>query len=263
MLTLTSAQLHEWLVAFLWPFIRLAGFIMVAPLFGHSSVPRTVKLALAALITVVVAPGLPPLPQVAVWSWSGFGVVVEQLLIGVAMGMALHVIFSAIMAAGDFIGLQMGLAFATFVSPDTGANTMILARLFYMISLLMFLALDGHLMVIETLAFSFHALPVGYTGLNVDGFDLLVRFGSTIFSAGLLLALPLVAALLIVNLSLGILNRSAPQMTVFSVGFPTSLTLGLFLLSVLMNDLGRYLEALFSRGLENLQVLIQTLAPIT
>lgn len=262
MFTLTSAQLHVWLVAFLWPFVRLAGFIMVAPLLGHSSVPRMAKLGLAVLITIVVAPGLAPLPEVAVWSWAGLGIVVEQLLIGIALGMALHVVFAAIMAAGDFVGLQMGLAFATFVSPDTGANTMILARFFYMMSLLMFLALDGHLMVIETLAFSFQALPVGYAGLDVDGFNMLVRFGSTIFSAGLLLALPLVAALLIVNLSLGILNRSAPQMTVFSVGFPTSLTLGLFLLSVLMNDLGRYLETLFSRGIETLQMLIQALAPL-
>lgn len=262
MLTLTSAQLHVWMVAFLWPFIRLAGFIMVAPLLGHSSVPRMAKVGLAALVTVVVAPGLPPLPDVPIWSWAGLGIIVEQLLIGVALGMVLRVVFAAIMAAGDFIGLQMGLAFATFVSPDSGANTMILARLFYMISLLMFLALDGHLMVIETLAFSFRALPVGYAGLDMGGFDMLVRFGSTIFSAGLLLALPLVAALLIVNLCLGILNRSAPQMTVFSVGFPTSLTLGLFLLSVLMNDLGRYLEALFGRGLETLQLLLQAMAPL-
>jgi flagellar biosynthetic protein FliR len=174
----------------------------------------------------------------------------------------MRVMFSAVMAAGDFIGLQMGLAFATFVSPDTGTNTMVLSRLFYMIALLMFLALNGHLMVIETLAFSFHALPVGMAGLNVGAFDLLARSGATIFSAGLALALPLIAALLIVNLCLGILNRSAPQLTVFSVGFPTSLTLGLALIGVLMTDLGRYLDALFGQGLQTLQAMIQAMAPI-
>ncbi|HEY9112441.1 MAG TPA: flagellar biosynthetic protein FliR [Rhodanobacteraceae bacterium] len=262
MLTVTHAQLYGWLALFLWPFFRLLAFMMTAPLLGHSSVPRTVKIGLAAMITFVIAPGLPPLPDVPIWSWASFAVIVEQILIGAALGLVLRVTFTAVMAAGDFIGLQMGLAFATFLSPDTGTNTMILARLFYMIALLMFLALNGHLMVIETLAFSFHALPVGYAGLNAGAFDLLARSGTTIFAAGLALALPLIAALLIVNLCLGILNRSAPQLTVFSVGFPTSLTLGLLLLGVLMTDLGRYLDALFGQGLQMMQAMIQAMAPI-
>lgn len=262
MLTVTYAQLSAWLVLFLWPFFRLLAFMLTAPVLGHSSIPRTVKVGLAALITFAIAPTLPPLPDVPIWSWAGLGVIVEQTLIGAALGLVLRVVFAAVMAAGDFIGLNMGLAFATFVSPDAGADTMILARLFYMISLLMFLALDGHLMVIETLAASFTTLPIGYTGLNAAGFSLLAHFGTTVFAAGLLLSLPLIAALLIVNLSLGILNRAAPQMTVFSVGFPTSLTLGLFLIGVLMTDLGRYLDQLFGQGLATMQQLIQALTPV-
>lgn len=262
MVTLTFAQLHHWLVLFLWPFFRLVSFSLTAPLLGHSSVPRRVKLGLAMVLTVVVAPTLPPMPEVPIWSWAGLGIITEQVLIGAALGIVMRITFTAVLAAGDFIGLEMGLAFATFVSPDTGVNTMVLSRLFYMIMLLMFLAMNGHLMVIQTLLFSFQGLPINYIGFNVGGFDLLVRFASIIFSAGLLLALPLVAALLVVNLSLGILNRSAPQMTVFSVGFPMSLTLGLALLSVLMSDLGRYLDMLFGRGLETMQTLIQALAPM-
>lgn len=262
MLTVTYAQLHGWLVAFLWPFFRLTAFMVTAPVLGHSSVPRTVKLGLAAMITFVIAPGLPAIPNIPIWSWAGLGVIVQQVIIGAALGVSLRVMFAAVMAAGDFIGLNMGLAFATFVSPDSGANTMILARFFDLIAILMFLALDAHLMVIQTLAFSFHTLPIGAAGLNAGGFNLLARLGATVFSAGLLLSLPLIAALLIVNLGLGILNRSAPQLTVFSVGFPASLTLGLFLLSVLMTDIGRYLVALFGQGLAGMQTLIQAMAPV-
>lgn len=262
MLTITFAQLQGWMVLFLWPFFRLTAFMLTAPLLGHSAIPRTVKIGLAALITFVIAPNLPPMPNVPIWSWPGLGVIVEQIVIGAALGLVLHVMFSAVLAAGDFIGLQMGLAFATFVMPGTGTNTMILSRFFYLIALLMFLAMNGHLMVIETLAFSFNALPIGYTGLNAGAFNLLAHFGATIFSAGLLLALPLIAALLIVNLGLGILNRAAPQMTVFSVGFPTSLLLGLFLVSVLMTHLGRYLDALFGQGLQAMHALIQAMAPV-
>lgn len=262
MVEISFAQLHGWLVAFLWPFIRLTAFLAASPLWGHSSVPREAKIGLAVVLCVVIAPGLPPLPEVPIVSWAGLGIIVEQLLIGVALGIAMHVVFAAVQAAGDFIGLQMGLAFATFFSPDTGANTMILARLLYMITLLMFLAVDGHLIVIDTLASSFETLPIGLLGLNPGAFELLVRFGGTIFISGMLLALPLVAALLIINLSLGILNRSAPQLTVFSIGFPMSLTAGLFLLMVLMTDLGRFLQGLFETGLRFQRQLLDALAPL-
>jgi len=257
----TDAQLHAWLVAFLWPFMRLSAFFMAAPLLGHTAAPVRVKIGLAALLTAAVAPTLPPLPEAPVWSWAGLGIAVEQTLIGAAMGLALRVMFSAVQAAGDFIGLQMGLGFATFVTPD-GANTMILSRFLYTFTLMMFLAVNGHLIVIDILAGSFRTLPIGYGGLNPGGLDLLARYGGTIFASGLLLALPVVAALLIVNLSLGILNRSAPQLTVFSVGFPTSLTLGLLLLVVLMTDLGRFLQHLFGQGLGFLRQLVEALAPL-
>lgn len=260
MIDITFAQLQAWLVAFLWPFTRFSAFFMAAPLLGHSAVPKRIKIGLAALLSILAGPNL-ALPDVPVWSWAGLGIMVEQTLVGAAMGLALRVMFTAVQAAGEMIGLQMGLAFATFVTPD-GSNTMILSRLFYMITLLMFLAVNGHLVVIDTLASSFQLLPAGYTGLERSGFELLVRYGGTIFSSGLLLALPLVASLLIINLSLGILNRSAPQLTVFSVGFPTSLTLGLFLLMVLMTDFGRFLQGLFGRGLFFLQQLVEALAPL-
>ncbi|WP_192036499.1 flagellar biosynthetic protein FliR [Halomonas sp. YLGW01] len=263
MVEVSFAQLHGWLVAFLWPFMRLSAFLVASPLWGHSSVPRQVKLGLTMLLCLVIGPSLPPMPEVPVFSWAGLGIAVEQMLIGVAMGVVMHVTLAAVQAAGEFIALQMGLAFATFFSPDSGANTLILSRLLYMITLMMFLAVDAHLIVIEILAASFVTLPVGLGGLNAGAFEMLARYGSTVFVSGMLLALPLVAALLIINLSLGILNRSAPQLTVFSVGFPMSLTAGLFLLMVLMTDLGRYLKQLFELGLGTLEALLVALAPLS
>ncbi len=262
MIEVSFEQLHTWLTLFLWSFTRITAFVMACPLWGHSAVPNQVKLGLAAIISVVLAPVLPPFPDIPIYSWAGVGIMVEQMLVGVAMGLALHVMFAVVQAAGEFIGLQMGLGFATFVAPETGANTMILSRLFYMITLLMFLAVNGHLIALEIFTSSFNTLPVGLLGLNTGAFELLVRFGGTIFAAGMLLALPLVGSLLVVNLSLGILNRSAPQLTVFSVGFPTSLLLGIFLLTVLMTDFGRFLQNLFSQGLGLMEQLLQAMAPL-
>lgn len=229
----------------MWPFCRFTGLFLIAPIFSHSSVPHPVKLGLALITTVVVSPLLPPLPAVPLFSWASVGIIAEQILIGVTIGLIVQVVFAAIQAAGEYIGLQMGLAFATFFSPDSGANTMILSRVFYAFAILMFAAIDGHLLMVEVLVRSFDFLPIGTLGVNASVFEHVARFGTVVFSSGILLALPVFGALLIVNLTLGILNRSAPQLTVFSVGFPMSLTLGLVLMMVLTTELGGYLQRLF------------------
>lgn len=262
MVELNFVQLQEWIALFLWPFTRIAAFIAAVPLLSHSSVPNPVKVGFAVLLSVIISSTLPPLPDVPLVSWHGVGIIVEQMLIGLSMGLVMQIVFAVVQAAGEFIGLQMGLAFATFFSPDTGANTMILSRLLHMLTLLMFLAFDGHLLLIEILAASFTTLPVGQASLDAGAFDLLARFGSVIFMSGMLLALPLVATLLIMNLAMGILNRTAPQFTVFSIGFPMTLLAGLVLLTVLMNDFGRFLERLFMQGLQFLQQFVETLSGV-
>ncbi|QFT86644.1 Flagellar biosynthetic protein FliR [Halomonas sp. THAF12] len=262
MVEITFAQLHGWLVAFLWPFCRITGLMLTSPIWGHSSIPRQAKIALAASLTVVMAPVLPPMPDLPLFSWAGLGIVIEQLLIGAAMGLVMRVTLVVIQATGEFIGLQMGLAFATFFDPSSGTNMMVLSRILYTITLLMFLAFNGHLMVLELLASSFETLPIGLGRYDPAAFEMLARYGGTIFSSGMLLALPLVAALLIINLGLGILNRSAPQLTVFNIGFPASLTVGVVLLMVLMTDLGRVLERLFGQGLAFLREFLEVLAPL-
>ena len=262
MVEVTFAQLQGWLVAFLWPFASITAFMAASPLWGHSSVPNQAKVGLAALIAIVIAPILPAMPDIAVMSWAGVGIMIEQILIGLAMGLVMHIMFAVVQAAGDFIGLQMCLAFASFFDTSSGTNIMVLSRILYMITLLMFLAMNGHLMVLETLIMSFQTLPIGIGTFNPGAFELLARYAGTIFASGMLLALPLVGSLLTINLALGILNRSAPQLTVFNIGFPTSLIVGLILMMVLMTDMGSFLERLFSQGIGFMQALIEELAPL-
>lgn len=262
MVEVTYAELHGWLVAFFWPFARISALMLTAPLWGHSALPREVKIIAAASISLLIAPVLTDLPQVPLFSWSGFGILVEQMLIGAAIGLTARIIVSVVQASGEFIGLQMGLAFATFFDPGSGTNMAVLSRILYMIALLLFLAFNGHLIVLELLITSFKTLPIGIGRFNPDAFILLARYGGTIFSAGMLMALPLVAPLLIINLGLGIVNRAAPQLTVFNIGFPTSLSVGLTLLLVLMTDMSSFLQRHFANGLGFLQTLIDTLAPL-
>lgn len=259
MVEVDFAQLQQWLTAFFWPFVRLSAFLAASPLWGHSSIPMRAKIGLAVLLAVLLGPTLPPLPAVPLVSWVSLGIVLEQTLIGIAIGLTMRVTFAVVQAAGEIIGLQMGLGFASFFAPDTGTNTMILSRLLYMLNLLMLLALDGHLLVLEILAGSFTSLPIGQA-LDLATGEILVRHAGVIFASGLLLALPLVAALLTINLAMGILNRASPQLTVFSIGFPLTMLVGLVLLMVLMNDLGRFLEMLFGDALLFLRQLVASLA---
>ncbi|TGD73143.1 flagellar biosynthetic protein FliR [Mangrovimicrobium sediminis] len=256
MLNITFAQLELWLSLFLWPFMRVTGMVATAPILSHSSVPMPVKIGICVLLTTIISATLPPLPAVPLMSWHSVAIIIEQLLVGIAIGVVMQVIFAIIQAAGDFIGLQMGLAFASFFSPDSGANTLILSRILYIVALLMFVTVDGHLALIQLLADSFRQVPVAAFSLNFDGFYALVGFTSAIFQLGLLLSLPVLGVLLVINLSMGILNRSAPQFTVFSVGFPISLTVGLVLMAVLMSRVQGVFTALFERGYEFIQVLM-------
>ncbi|MEH6467063.1 MAG: flagellar biosynthetic protein FliR [Porticoccus sp.] len=259
MIEISFAQMEAWLSLFLWPFTRITSFILASPIFGHSSVPARVKIGLGIFLTIIISTTLPALPSIPFTSWSGLGILTEQIIIGLSMGLALHIMFTVVQSAGEFIGMQMGLGFASFFSPETGTNTVILSRILYLLTLLIFVTLNAHLLIIETLANSFVTLPIGFGTLNAGAFELLVRFASSIFSSGLLFALPLMSALLVINLGMGILNRAAPQFTIFSIGFPITLIVGIFMLSILMNDLGRFLEDLFSQGLQFLNTLLETM----
>jgi flagellar biosynthetic protein FliR len=225
-------------------------------------VPNEAKVGLAAAVSFVIAPLLPPLPAIPILSWAGVWIVIEQVIIGLAMGMVMQFTFGVIQAAGVFIGLKMGLAFATFFDPDSGTNIVVLSRILLMITLLMFLAFDGHLIMLEILATSFQTLPIGLGGFNPGAFEMLARYSGVIFTTGTLLALPVIAPLIIINLTLGILNRSAPQLTIFSIGFPMQLLGGIFLLMILMPDLGGFLERLFTHALMKQQQLLDMLAPL-
>ncbi|KVO28775.1 flagellar biosynthetic protein FliR [Burkholderia ubonensis] len=250
MFSVTYAQLNAWLTAFLWPFVRMLALVAVAPVTGHASVPGRVKIGVAAFMALVVAPTLGAMPAVTVFSAQGIWIVVTQFLIGVAMGFTMQIVFAAAQAAGDAIGLSMGLGFATFFDPHASGATPVMGRFLNAVAILAFLAFDGHLQVLAALAASFQALPVSAELLRAPGWRTLAAFGATVFQMGLLLALPVVAALLIANLALGILNRAAPQVGIFQVGFPVTMLVGLLLVQLMVPNMVPFFGHLFDMGLD-------------
>ena len=252
MLTFTAGELDAWLAVFLYPFVRVLALMSAAPLFSHASVPYPVRIGLSLLITLVIAPMLPAAAFVSPFSALGVMLVITQVLIGVAIGLTMQIVFAAVELAGDLIGLQMGLSFAGFIDPQNAEQAPLIGSFLSITLMLLFLSLNGHLALIAALRGSFDTLPLA--GAAWRGIDAarIVEAGTGMFATGLSLALPIVGALLLVNLALGILSRTAPQLNLFAVGFPVTLLVGMLMLLLAAPFALPALQGVLEKGLSAL-----------
>ncbi len=255
MLSVTSGELDAWLAAFLWPFMRIIGLLIAAPLPGSQRYPARVKVALAILITLIVAPTLPAQPAAGPASVEGMLIVIQQLVIGLAMGFTVRLLFAAVDVAGDLIGMQMGLGFAYFYDARNATQMPVIAQFLGLLAALSFLALNGHLLVLAALAESFRTIPIVAALPEPGLWRSLAGFGSNVFHTALLLSLPLIAAMLIANLALGVLTRAAPQLNVFAIGFPVTLAIGFGMLLFSLPYILQVFGQLADRALRSLSVL--------
>lgn len=254
MLELTNAQIGGWVGQFLLPLFRIASMLMVMPVIGTQLVPTRVRLYLALAICLVLAPNLPPMPQVDSISLQSMLLIGEQVLIGVMFGFLLQLYFHLFTVAGQIIAVQMGLGFASMVDPANGVSVPVLGQFLLMLVTLLFLAMNGHLVVFEVLAESFVTLPVGQ-GLLLDHYWQMAGKLSWVMAAGLLMALPVITALLIINLAFGVMTRAAPQLNIFSIGFPLTLVLGIFIFWLGLSDFLAQFQGLTSEALQQLREL--------
>ncbi len=235
---------------YFYPFVRIGAMLSIMPIYGIRAVPAQVKVILTIFITMAVAPSLALPPPVDPFTWQGVLFILQQILIGLAMGIVFQVVFQAFVMAGHMIAMGMGLAFASMVDPSTGSSAPIVSQYFTIIVILLFLALNGHLLVIQMVVDSFEYLPVGVEFLNRDSIRLIVEFGSYMFSAGVLISLPAITALLLINVSFGVVTRAAPALNIFAVGFPITLLTGLVMLSLTTPLILPHLQELIHRAME-------------
>lgn len=228
-MTITTGQLEAWIAAWLWPFLRIGSCMMVAPIFGARFVPTRFRIVLAASITLVIAPLLAPMPQVSPLSGPGLVISVQQLIIGVAVGFVLQIVFDALAVGGQLLSNAMGLSFAFNVDPLRGNGTPVLGQFYTLIATLTFLALNGHIAIIQIMVDGFATMPVGTSGMGSSAFWQISLFGTQLFNGALMVALPGLTALLIVNLAFGVVSRTAPSLNLFAIGFPVTLIGGLLI----------------------------------
>ena len=261
MITFTSTELQTWIAGFLWPLTRILGLIAAAPLFGNLSVPMQIKLGLGVMLALIVAPTIPALPALDPMSLGGLLILMQQMAIGLAMGFAMRIVFAAVEMAGEITGLTMGLGFATFFDPHTQGRSSAISQFLALMAIMLFLAANIHLMLIATLVESFSTLPISATPLDGHGLQQVVMWGGRIFSAGVQLSLPIIAALLITNIALGILTRAAPQLNLFGIGFPITIGIGFIMLGLVLPYMATPLNRLFLEGIETVRQIATSVPP--
>jgi len=243
---LSINEITSFVGGYFWPFVRIGAVLMVAPVFGAKTiVPKRVRIALTLAITLIVAPLLPAPPAVDPFSSDAFLILIQQLLLGIMMGFAMQLAFSALIVAGHNISMTMGLGFAQFLDPTNGVSVPVMGQLLTILGTLLFLSLNGHLVVIQVMVESFRSIPIGPVLMDPQDYKDLAFWGGRMFMGALLIALPATITITLINIAFGIMTRAAPTLNIFSVGFPTTMGAGfLIMIITLPNLLPRFTDIL-------------------
>ena len=248
MITVTDAMLAGWLQMYFWPFLRIGGLVMTAAPFNSAAVAPRVRLMLALVLSLVLAPLLPRLQPLVAFSAGWWLAIGRELITGAALGFVLQLVFEAVMLAGELVSYGMGLGFAQLADPIHGAAAPMLGQFYQVCAVLLFFSLGGHLQLVRLLMDSFQAAPPGAAAPDAASFKALADFGGLCFAGALRIALSAVIALLLVNLCFGAMNRSAPALNAMSLGFPLSLIVGLVVLRMALPQLQDALSALLDQA---------------
>ena len=254
---ITSTELIGLVEEWMWPFFRIAGLLMSAPVIGTRSVPTRIRLVIAIALTLVIVPVIPSPDYIDPLSLQGMLISVEQILIGIAMGLSLRVIFVALEIAGQAIGQLMGLMLASMIDPQNGNQVPIIGQFYLLLATLLFVAVDGHLLMIKHLAESFFLLPIGEGGISYEAIWVFINWTGVVLATAVLIALPTLVSMLIVNIGFGVMTRSAPQLNIFAVGFPVMIIMGVIVILFTLEGFVPQMINLFEQSLNMMNTLLQ------
>lgn len=246
MLDLSFLQIEQMVGDFMLPFFRIAAFMMSMPIISTRYVPKSIRLILAITFSLVIVPVLPAVPITDGLSIATYLLVAEQMLIGVAIGFSLQAMFQIFAIGGQMIANQMGLGFASVNDPANGVSIVVVGQYYMMLSMMLFITMNGHLIMFDTLATSFTVLPVGFSAFDNIKFVTIANSGTWMFQSAVIMALPAVTSLLIVNVAFGVMSKASPQLNIIAIGFPFTMTLGIFItwmtFSGFLNQFERFLD---------------------
>jgi len=252
---LLVADLVERFYTALWPFLRIGAMLLAVPVFSIDAVSVRIRLTLTVLLTLMIYPLL-DLPVIDPVSAEGLSEIFNQILIGLLMGFFLQIITAAVVVGGQAIANAMGLSMATMVDPGLG-TVPLLSQFLLILATLIFLAVGGHMLIIGILLRSFETYPVGVAFVGEQDVAVLIEWSAMIFLGGVLLALPVMVALLLVNAGVGVITRAAPSLNIFAVGFPVFFLTGYAILILSMAGMAARMQWLWLEGVERVKDFVQ------
>jgi flagellar biosynthetic protein FliR len=247
---ISEAQLTAWLSPLIWPFLRTLAVFSSAPVLSSKAFPVRARIGLAFFVALAAQPTLGLQPLISINDKAALGAVMQQVGVGLAIGFAIRVVFSAVELAGEVAGFQMGLSFASFFDPAQQTQSSAVALFFGQTTLFMFIVMNGHLLVLMAVIKSFQNFPVDQNFLEALRHMKVLDLGLDLFASGLWIALPMIGMLLFANLALGIVSRVAPQMNIYAIGFPVTLSVGLIGMTVTLPMLDEPVLVLMQRAID-------------
>lgn len=255
MMQFSLDQLSELLYGYLMPFFRIGALFLTMPVIGTKVVPARTRIIAAFLIAFVVSPLLDVQFDDELFSLATLGSIGAELLIGGTLGFVFQIVFQCFVLTGQLIAMKVGLGFASMNDPVNGVQTTVISQFYLVAATLLFIVFDGHLVLLELLISSFHSIPLGTYG--VIDFYAIVKLGSWLFIMALLMSIAILTALLLVNVAFGVMSRAAPQLNIFSVGFPFTLTLGMILIYLGLEGMLVFFERIVGEAFMFLSELIR------
>ncbi|WP_111976680.1 flagellar biosynthetic protein FliR [Algibacillus agarilyticus] len=225
----------QWLADILLPFVRISSLLVVMIGFDAKRIPTQLKVLFAFTVALLIAPVIPSQPYTDMLSVQGFILVVQQILWGVAIGFVSQIFLNTFIVAGQVVATQTGLGFASLVDPVNGINVAAVGQFYLILATLIFWAVDGHLTMIKMVAFSFEAFPIGSGWVDVSNYWKIIEWGKWLFLATITMTITPVTAMLIVSFTFGVMTRAAPQLNIFSIGFPITQISGLIVIWLSMS----------------------------
>ncbi|MCK8075213.1 flagellar biosynthetic protein FliR [Vibrio sp. 1CM2L] len=234
---ITFTDITQWLGILWWPFVRFTGLFLIAPFFGDNAIPVRVKLLFAFVFSLLLAPLVKEVPPFNPFSIDTLLFSFYQLIFGFLIGFAVMIFFTIFSIAGQAISMQMGLAMAIMNDPANGVSIAIIGRIMFITSMLLFLSLDGHLVMLLVFKESFEYWPLN-SAFPFNSIEYVLKMVSWMFATGLLVAVPAIVVMLLSNITFGLMNKAAPSLNVFALGFPMTMLLGLFALMASLTGIG-------------------------
>lgn len=243
-----SSEIMSYMASYIWPFARLSGMVMVMIVSGAQTMPMIIRLFYCIVLTVMVAPVLPAMPNVELFSLTSFMIILQQSLIGIAIGFVTVLLIQTFVIAGQIIAMQTSLGFAAMADPSSGQTSPVIGQIYILLGTLVYLSVNGHLFMIETIVKSFETLPVASTGLLAVQYKTIAAWLSTMFGAALSMSLSAIVAMLVINFSFGVMTKAAPQLNVFSLGFAVGMMSGLFIIYLSLESFLFHFNAHWTRA---------------